>query len=204
VTDLSAAEEIHPLDRAAWRAWLEQHHVDRREVWLVSWKKSTGKPGIPYREAVEEALCFGWVDGIPAPIDDQRTKRRYAVRKPGSPWTASNRDRVERMLELGLMRPAGLAAVERAKRDGSWTVYNEIESITIPGDLAAALDQLPQARRTFDSFPPSIRRDILEWIAQAAKPETRARRITNTASSAARGEMVKHSRVSRTTTDPGS
>jgi uncharacterized protein YdeI (YjbR/CyaY-like superfamily) len=201
---LSATEEIHPLDRAGWRSWLEQHHTVWREVWLVSWKRSTGRPSIPYGETVEEALCFGWVDGIPAPIDDQRTKRRFAVRKPGSPWTAANRERVERMLKLGLMRPAGLAAVERAKRDGSWTAHDQIETIEIPDDLAAALDQLPDARRTFDSFPPSVRRDILEWIGQAAKPETLVRRITSTAASASGGEIVKHSRASRTTTDSAS
>jgi uncharacterized protein YdeI (YjbR/CyaY-like superfamily) len=191
-------DEIHPIDRVAWREWLERHHADQSEVWLVSWKKATGRPSIPYGEMVEEALCFGWVDGIPAPVDEQRTKRRFAVRKPGSPWTAANRDRVERMVRLRMMRPAGLAAVERAKTDGSWTARDRIQAIETPADLMAALDELPDARQSFDRFPPSIRRDILEWIEQAARPETRARRIANTAASASSGAIVKHSRASRT------
>jgi uncharacterized protein YdeI (YjbR/CyaY-like superfamily) len=195
-------DEVHPLDRAAWREWLEQHHADQREVWLVSWNKATGRPNIPHGETVEEALCFGWVDGIPAAVDEQRTKRRFAPRKPLSPWTAANRDRAERMIRLGLMRPAGLAAVKRAKRDGSWTAHDRIEAIEIPADLAASLDGLPDARRSFDRFPRSIRRDILEWIEQAAKPETRARRIAKTAAAASSGVIVNHSRASRTRREP--
>jgi uncharacterized protein YdeI (YjbR/CyaY-like superfamily) len=190
--------EVHLEDRASWRAWLAEHHADHTEVWLVSWKKPTGTPSIPYADAVEEALCFGWVDGIPGTIDADRAKRRFARRKPGSAWTAVNRERVERLQQDGLMAAAGMAAVEGARADGSWDAHDAVEAMAHPADLAAALARRPGAATTFNGLAPYLRRDILEWIGAAKRPDTRVRRIEQTADAAALGQVVRHSRPTRT------
>jgi uncharacterized protein YdeI (YjbR/CyaY-like superfamily) len=121
----------HPT-RAEWRAWLEQHHAQTEGVWLISYKKSTGKPRVEYNEAVEEALCFGWVDSKPNKLDDERSMLWFAPRKPGSGWSRLNKERVERMMAAGLMTPAGLEKVEAAKQDGSWNALDAIEALDIP------------------------------------------------------------------------
>ena len=110
-----------PEDREAWRHWLEANHASATGAWLVNWRRASGREAIDYVAAVEEALCFGWVDGQAAPIDDLRSKQYFAPRKAGSPWAKSNRERVQRLSAEGRMAPAGMAVVERAKADGSWS-----------------------------------------------------------------------------------
>ena len=172
---------VHPKTRREWRAWLEKNHAQTEGVWLVTYKKATGKPRLEYDESVEEALCFGWVDSKPGKLDDERSMLYFAPRKPGSNWSKPNKDRVARLLEAGLMRPAGLEKVEAAKRDGTWTALDGVEALEIPEDLGRALDALPNARAFFEAFPRSVKRGILEWILNAKKPETRANRIEETA-----------------------
>ena len=172
---------VHPKTRREWRAWLEKNHAQTEGVWLVTYKKATGKPRLEYDESVEEALCFGWVDSKPGKLDDERSMLYFAPRKPGSNWSKPNKDRVARLLETGLMRPAGLEKVEAAKRDGTWTALDGVEALEIPEDLGRALDALPNARAFFEAFPRSVKRGILEWILNAKKPETRANRIEETA-----------------------
>lgn len=150
-------------------------------MWLISYKKATGKPRFEYDDAVEEALCFGWVDSKPAKLDDERSMLWFAPRKPRTNWSKPNKDRVERLIAAGLMTPAGLTKVEAAKADGSWTALDGVEQLEMPTDLTAALDQYPNARRNFEAFPRSVKRGILEWILNAKKPETRAKRIEETA-----------------------
>lgn len=175
------ANSVHPKTRAEWRAWLAEHHQREEGVWLVTYKKATGKPRIDYDEAVEEALCFGWVDSKPAKLDDERSMLYFAPRKPGTGWSQPNKHRVEKLIAAGLMMPAGLARVEAAKRDGSWLRLDAVEALEIPQDLEQALAAYPNARRHFDAFPRSVKRGILEWILNARKPETRAKRIAETA-----------------------
>ena len=172
---------VHPKTRAEWRAWLSKHHQREDGVWLVTYKKSTGKPRIDYDEAVEEALCFGWVDSKPAKLDDERSMLYFAPRKPGTGWSKANKRRVEKLIAAGLMMPAGLAKVEAAKRDGSWWRLDCVEALEIPQDLAQALMDYPNAKRHFEAFPRSIKRGIMEWISNAKKSETRAKRIAETA-----------------------
>jgi uncharacterized protein YdeI (YjbR/CyaY-like superfamily) len=172
---------VHPLSRAEWRAWLEEHHGRAAGVWLVSYKQAAGGPRMSYEEMVEEALCFGWVDSKGGKLDAARTMLYFAPRKAGSGWSRPNKARVERLLAAGLMAPAGLAKVEAAQRDGSWSVLDDVENLVIPDDLAAALDGYPAARANFEAFPRSARRGILEWIVQAKTATTRARRIAETA-----------------------
>lgn len=167
--------------RAEWRAWLAEHHARAGGVWLVTFKKTSGRPHLPYGEAVEEALCFGWVDSKPGKVDDARTRLYFAPRKKGSGWSRPNKERVDKLVAAGLMTPAGLAKIDAAKADGSWTALDAVENLEVPSDLAAELSKYPDARANFDAFPKSARRGILEWIAGAKTPPTRAKRVEETA-----------------------
>ena len=183
------APRVQADDRATWRAWLEANHATETGAWLVTWRRGNG-PVLDYGEAVEEALCFGWVDSRGGKVDEQRTKLYFAPRKAKSPWSASNKARVERLIAAGLMRPAGLAAIDRAKENGSWSVLDEIERGIVPPDLIAALAAHPPAAERFAAFPWSARREILVWIGSAKRAATRAARITETAIRAARNERA--------------
>lgn len=173
--------------RAQWRDWLARNHATSPGIWLVTWKKSSGRPQPAYDDIVEEALAFGWVDSQPKTIDDQLSARLLTPRKPGSNWSRLNKERVERLTAAGLMQPAGLAAVAAAKANGRWTALDETETLAEPAGLAAALDADPAARREWDAFPRSARRAILEWIGNARTDATRQARIDRTVSDAARG-----------------
>lgn len=181
---------VGPFDRAAWRAWLIAHHATSRGVYLAAWKRTTGRQSVPYVEAVEEALCVGWIDSTQRQLDDERTIQWYGPRQPDSGWARTNKERVERLLAAGLMLPAGIAAVEEAKRRGTWTMLDDVEALVVPEDLAAALDAQPPARANFDAFPPSARRMLLYWVVQAKRPETRTRRIAEIAEKAAVNERA--------------
>jgi uncharacterized protein YdeI (YjbR/CyaY-like superfamily) len=171
---------IHPNTRAEWRQWLEQHHTRNAGVWLISYKKATGKPRFDYDEAVAEALCFGWIDSKPNKLDDERSMLWFAPRKPGSGWSKPNKERIEAMIAAGQIAPAGSAKIGAAKQDGSWFALDAIEALEIPEDLAEAFAMNDTARENFDAFPRSVKRGILEWIATAKKTETRAKRIEET------------------------
>ncbi|HEU4491856.1 MAG TPA: YdeI/OmpD-associated family protein [Jiangellales bacterium] len=178
---------FHPESREQWRAWLADHHDTERGAWLVSWKQATGRPSLPYEAMIEEALCFGWVDSTVRTLDSERSMMLMTPRKPTSTWARTNKDRVERLLAAGLMQPAGIAAVEAAKANGSWTVLDSVDALEVPDDLAAALDAEPGARAAYEGFSPSNRKMILWWVKSAKRPETRERRIAETARLAARG-----------------
>jgi uncharacterized protein YdeI (YjbR/CyaY-like superfamily) len=183
--------------RAEWRAWLEANHATTRGAWLVTWRKAAGRPILDYEAAVEEALCFGWVDSTGGRVDELRGKLYFAQRKPRSGWARTNKARVERLIADGRMAPAGLAAIDRAKANGSWTMLDDIENLVVPDDLQAALDAAPPAAGNWAAFPPSARRMSLEWIRQARRPETRAARIAETAALAARNERAPRPREAR-------
>ena len=180
-----APNATHPLTRPDWRAWLEAHHSRDEGVWLIRYKKATGKPSVSYDEAVEEALCFGWVDSLPRKLDDERSMLYFAPRKPGSGWSRKNKERIARLTAAGLMRPAGQAKVEAAKADGSWAALDAIENLEVPDDLQAAFEAFPPSAEHFAAFPRSVKRGILEWIASAKRAPTRAKRIDETARQAA-------------------
>lgn len=171
--------------RAAWRAWLEEHHAHDEGVWLIRSRKNSSRPSVSVDEAVEEALCFGWIDSLPRSLDDKRTMLYFAPRKVGSNWSRLNKTRVQKMIDAGLMRPPGMEKIEAAKADGSWDALNEVEDLVIPPDLDEAFEYYPQARDHFLNFPPSVRRGILEWILNARLDTTRQKRIEETARLAA-------------------
>jgi uncharacterized protein YdeI (YjbR/CyaY-like superfamily) len=172
---------VHPETPAEWRDWLAENHTRTTGIWLISYKKATGKPRFDYDEAVEEALCFGWIDSKPNKLDEARSLLWFAPRKPRTGWSKPNKERVERLIAQGRMMPAGLAKIEAAKQDGSWTALDAIEALEIPPDLDTALANYANAQQNFEAFPRSAKRGILEWIATAKKPETRAKRIEETA-----------------------
>lgn len=188
---LDDAPLVHADDRATWRAWLEANHGAARGAWLVTWRARTGRARLDYEAAIEEALCFGWVDSTGGQLDEERGRLYFAPRKPRSPWAASNKARVERLIADGRMAPAGLAAIERAKANGSWEVLDGPERLEIPDDLAVALDDHPPAAANFAAFPPSARKGLLGWIALAMRPETRAARVARVAEAAARNERAR-------------
>jgi uncharacterized protein YdeI (YjbR/CyaY-like superfamily) len=187
----------HPLSRAEWREWLISNHLRTTGVWLVSYKKATGKPRFEYDDAVEEALCFGWIDSKPNKLDEERTLLWFAPRKPGTGWSRPNKLRIERMTQSGLMMEAGLRKIEQAKRDGSWTKLDAVEDLQIPDDLRQALEASLKSLEHFEAFPRSAKRGILEWIANAKTPATRAKRIEETARLASKNERANQWRPKR-------
>lgn len=176
---------FQPLNRAEWRQWLQENQGREKGIWLVTYKKSSGKPRVEYDEAVEEALCFGWVDSKANKLDEERSMLWFAPRKARTGWSKPNKERIEKMLAAGLMAPAGLEKVEAAKQDGSWSKLDGVEALEIPADLRLALDSNPPAAANWEAFPRSTKRGILEWIVQAKRPETRAKRVEETARLAA-------------------
>jgi len=170
-------ETFSAPDAAAWRAWLAQHHAYRSEIWLVLLKRHVGEPSVSQAEAVDEAVCFGWIDGHLRRIDDRSHALRFTPRKPGSQWSQSNKDRVERLTAAGRMAAPGLAAVEAAKASGAWDALTSLQADTTPSDLERALAAVPEAAERWRSWPPSHRRAYTLHVLQAKRPETRARRI---------------------------
>ena len=188
---LDDAPRVEANDRATWRAWLEANHATSAGAWLVTWRPISGRLGLDYEAAVEEALCFGWVDSTAGRVDDERGKLYFAPRKARSAWSASNKARVARLIADGLMAPAGLAVIEAARANGTWEILDSVERLEVPEDLAAALASRPPAATNFAAFPASARKQHLAWVATAIRPETRTRRIAEVATAAARNERAR-------------
>lgn len=165
--------------REDWREWLIDNHASVTEVWIVFYKKYTGLPSLSYDDAVEEAICFGWIDSIIKRLDERRFVRKFTPRKAGSNWSEINKARARKMVDAARMTDAGLKAIEKAKRSGEWDSKHEpprIPSDGIPEELAEAFSKHPKAREGFESLAPSYRRKYAMWIASAKRPETRQRR----------------------------
>jgi uncharacterized protein YdeI (YjbR/CyaY-like superfamily) len=165
-------------DQAAWEEWLEENHARSDGVWLRFAKKASGHRTVVHREALEVALCFGWIDGQGAPQDESFYLVRFTPRRPRSKWSQNNRKNVERLIAEGKMRPAGLAQVQAAKEDGRWDAAYEPQSrATVPPDFQRALDENPKAKEFFETLKGVRRYAFLYRIQDAKRPETRARRI---------------------------
>ncbi len=172
---------IQPLDRAAWRRWLADNHSRAVGIWVVTLKKTTAGPRLSYDELVEEALCHGWVDSKPNALDETRSMLWCAPRKAATGWSRLNKRRVEELIASGLMAPPGLAKVEQARKDGFWSRLDAVEALEIPDDLAKAFDRYAVSARNFEAFPRSVKRNILEWIGNAKRADTRSTRVEETA-----------------------
>ncbi len=185
---------VSAASRDEWRQWLHEHHATEASVWLVIYHKKAKEPSVYYEEAVEEALCFGWIDSIAHKRNDTSRYQFFAKRKAKSNWSNSNKERVQRLLEEGKMQPAGQAMVDLAKETGTWDALTDVQNNVIPGDLQSLLDANVRARDHFDAFPPSSKRIILEWISNAKRPETRQKRIEETVRLAEQNHKANHYR----------
>lgn len=184
------AELVEPASRAEWRAWLQANHASSRGVRLVLHKKGSPTPTLNSAEAVEEALCFGWIDSTSRPVDAHRWALHMSPRKPGSGWSAVNKERIARLQAAGLMTSAGQARIDAAMQDGTWTKLDAVATLEVPDDLRAALEARPGAAGHWAAFPVSARRAVLEWIVHAKTLATRERRVTEAAEKASRGERA--------------
>jgi len=190
----SKENSVFVKSRNEWRNWLAEFSLTRDNVWLIIYHKKSGTPSITYNEAVEEALCFGWIDSKPNKRDQESYYLFFAKRNPKSNWSKANRERVERMMKLKQMTPEGLKLVELAKERGTWLALTEVQDSILPEDLKKALAKNKVAKEYFEQFPPSSKRIILEWILNAKKEETRSKRITETVELAAKGIKANHYR----------
>lgn len=184
-------ETLQPRDRREWREWLENNHDRASGVWLIYYKRSSGKQTLTYEEAVQEALSYGWIDGQAMRLDEERYKQRFSPRRKGSTWARSNKQRVAKLIEQGLMAPAGLAKVEEARKDGSWSRHDDAEDMLVPDELARALRARPGAEAGFQALPASKRKQLLWWLASAKRPVTRQKRIADTVELVAKGRSTE-------------
>lgn len=187
-------EAVEAADRKAWRKWLTKNHTAKDAVWLIIYHKDSKTPSVYYNEAVEEALCFGWIDSKPNRRDSESYYLFFSKRKGKSNWSEANRERAERMIEAGLMKPAGQAMIDLAKKSGSWNALVAVQQSQIPDDLLTLFSKNKKAYKNFQSFPPSSKRIILEWILNAKKDETRLKRIKETVTLAEKNIRANHYR----------
>jgi len=171
--------------RKIWRTWLAKNHEKETSVWLIIFHKKSRQASVYYDEAVEEALCFGWVDSVSNSRNEESSYLYFAKRKPKSNWSKANKDRVEKLTKLGLIMPAGQAMIDLAKQTGTWTALEVVDQLTIPPDMQKLFDKNKTAEKNFLAFPASTRRGILEWILNAKRSETRQKRIEETVTLAA-------------------
>ncbi len=161
----------------AFRNWLEKHAESHPPIWLIFYRKSA----FTVSEAIDEALCFGWIDSKPNKRDSESYYLFFSPRNPKSRWSAVNKEKVKRLLAEGKIAAPGLRMIELAKSTGTWDALNAVDALEIPDDLGLALDEYPPAKSNFEAFPPSVKRGILEWILSAKTKTTRQKRILETA-----------------------
>lgn len=171
-------KQVYVTNRKKWRDWLSRHHATETEVWLIFYRKETSKPAIAYEAAVEEALCFGWIDSIIKEIDDEKYARKFTPRRDKSKWSALNKRRANKMVRAGKMTEAGLAKIRRAKKAGLWDHDPSPQiSVDIPPEFAKVLARNKKAKENFDNLAASYRKHYIGWIAVAKRPDTKERRI---------------------------
>lgn len=176
----STIKDFYAKTRKEWRKWLQKNYDKEYAVWLIFYKKGSNVPTISYEDAVEEALCYGWIDSVPNKIDDKKYKQLFSQRKRKSVWSKINKERIERLIKENLMHEAGLAKIEEAKKDGSWTTIDNIEELIMPDVLRKAFLKNKKALKFFEAFPKSVKKGIYFWIESAKTPETLKKRITET------------------------
>lgn len=171
-------DELYVTSRNDWRGWLEKYGASRKEVWLICFKRHTGKSSIPYEDSLEEAICFGWIDGVIKRLDDERCARKFMPRKNRSKWSDSNKKRAEKMIKTDRMTDIGMAKIEEAKKNGEWFKSNAVEKdISLPSFIEKALINNETANENFSNMAPSYKRLYVRWITSAKREETRLRRL---------------------------
>ncbi len=171
-------EELYVTDRKQWRAWLEENHATAKGVWLVYYKVHTGKPSVSYSDSVEEALCFGWIDGIIKKLDDERFCRKFMPRKTKSRWSETNKKRAEKIIRQRKMTEAGMVRIKDAKRSGEWsTIRARNKELTIPAFFLEALAKNKKSLEYFNNLAPSYKRNFVGWVSSAKQEKTRTKRL---------------------------
>jgi uncharacterized protein YdeI (YjbR/CyaY-like superfamily) len=171
-------EVLVPPSREAWRKWLATNGDRPDGLWVVYRKKRSTLTGPLYEDLVEESLCFGWIDSLTRRVDDDRMIQWFSPRRPGGIWSAANKERIARLQSQGMIAAPGMAAIEKAKEDGSWSQTDDVDALIVPPDLAAAFAAAPGAHRGYLALPDSVKRQHLWWIHSAKRPSTRVDRIT--------------------------
>jgi uncharacterized protein YdeI (YjbR/CyaY-like superfamily) len=187
-------QAFHASSKNEWRNWLLQNHQSEKSIWLIIYKKESQIPSVYYSEAVDEALCFGWIDSKPNKRDENSYYQFFAKRSPKSNWSKVNKAKVSRLIEQNLMHPSGLEMIEIAQKNGTWNALDDVENQIIPLDLHQQFQKNKIAFENWENFPKSSKRLILEWIITAKKSETRQKRIDETVSQAEKNIKANHYR----------
>ena len=183
-----------PENQDEWRAWLKENHLAEDFVWLIFYKKSSPNYNLSWSDAVDQALCFGWIDSTKKSIDDEKYMQYFCKRKPKSNWSKVNKEKIKRLVEQGLMEEAGSRSIEVAKTNGSWSFLDAIEALEVPDDLTAELAKHPGAGDYFAGLSKSAKKMLLYWVASAKRPVTRQKRVVDVATCASQGLMPKQLR----------
>jgi uncharacterized protein YdeI (YjbR/CyaY-like superfamily) len=174
-------ETFCPASQKEWRKWLKENHNSKQSIWLICYKKESGKPCLSWSETVDEALCFGWIDSTRKSIDRESFMQFFTKRKPTSAWSKINKEKVQRLIDKGLMTKAGFESIEIAKQNGSWSILDDVEELLIPKDLEKEFKTKPGSKDYFLSLSKSVKKMILHWVVSAKRPETRQKRINEIA-----------------------
>ena len=177
--------------QAHWRQWLAENHEKEVSVWLIIYKKGTSANNLSHANAVDEALCFGWIDSLTVKRDEESRYQFFSKRKPKSNWSAINKSKALNMIKQGLMTPKGLKSIEIAKANGMWDALNDVENLIVPDDLEKEFNLHKTTQMHWEKFPKSSKKAILKWISEAKRPETRATRISETVRLAKENIRVK-------------
>lgn len=183
---MNKIEIFYPTSPTTWRKWLEKNHPSKQAVWLVFYNKSSSRQSVSWSDAVDVALCFGWIDSKKIKIDEDTSHQFFSRRKPNSTWSKINKEKVQKLIDNGLMTPAGYESIETAKQNGTWTILDEVEELIIPQDLEKAFKKHKGSKEFFLSLSKTSKKMMLQWIVLAKQPETRQRRIAEIAENAER------------------
>jgi uncharacterized protein YdeI (YjbR/CyaY-like superfamily) len=187
-------DDFCPSNKEEWRKWLEVNHKIKDSIWLVFYKKSSLSPNLSWSESVDEALCFGWIDSTKRSIDSEKYKQYFSKRKKNSTWSKINKDKVDYLTKHGLIKEAGYKCIEVAKKNGSWTMLDEVEALVVPDDLRQALVSRKGSEEYFEGLSKSAKKILLYWIFAAKKTETREKRIAEVAENASKNLKPKQFR----------
>ena len=190
---ISEIETYYPKTKQHWRKWLAKNNIQKDAIWLIMYKKKSDKPSITWSDAVDEALCFGWIDSIKKKLDEERSIQYFSKRKPKSTWSKINKQKVCKLIDTGFMTKVGLDCIEVAKRNGTWEILDSVEELIIPPDLETKLMTNANAMDFFLSLSKSVRKATLQWIILAKRQETRQKRINEIVELAHKGIKPKQS-----------
>ena len=190
----NSENRIYPKNASEWSEWLKENHENLESVWVVMYKKKAPNPSMTWSEAVDEALCYGWIDSVKKSQDEFSYLHYYSKRKAKSTWSRINKDKVEVLIGSGKMRDAGMKCIDIAKKNGSWSILDSVDALIVPEDLKLAFDQHPKSEDYYGSLSKSDRKILLYWVISAKRPETRQKRVLEIAKNASQNEKPKQFR----------